>query len=226
MALSVIVPVGPGDVAWRGLLEDLTVLDRGAEVLVVTTPDDLPGNVAERRRVMTTWLEAPAGRARQQNAGAAAAHGHTLWFLHADTRAPAASVAAAQRFAGRDAVGYFDLRFLDDGPRFVWLNAIGAYLRSRWLNLPFGDQGLILPRRLFDALGGFDESLDAGEDHALVWAARRAHIPLVPVGAPLLTSARRYAEQGWLRTTWRHGRLTVAQARSFARAPARGSSRK
>jgi hypothetical protein len=225
LKLSVIVPVGPGDPAWRGLLGDLAALDGGAEILLVATPGDAPPDFAAEDhglRVPARWLEAPAGRARQQNAGAAAARGTTLWFLHADSRLPARSVAAALRFAGTSALGYFDLRFLDDGPRLARLNAMGAWLRSRWLGLPFGDQGLILPGALFRSLGGFDESLAAGEDHALVWAARRAGIALLPLRAPLRTSARRYAEQGWLRTTVQHGRLTISQARRFA-GPASGA---
>ena len=221
LKLSVIVPVGPGEPAWRALLGDLAPLETGAEIILVATPGATPGDFEARDhglRVPARWQETRAGRARQQNAGAAAARGETLWFLHADSRLPATSVATAQRFAGRAALGYFDLRFADDGPGLVRLNALGAWLRSRWLGLPFGDQGLILPAALFRALGGFDESLAAGEDHALVWAARHAGTPLVPVGAPLVTSARRYAERGWLRTTARHARDTLAQARRFARA--------
>lgn len=222
LKLSVIVPVGPGDPAWRALLGDLAVLDADAEILLVATPGDAPTDFAAGDyglHVPARWLEAPAGRARQQNAGAATAGGTTLWFLHADSRLPAQSVAAALRFAGRDALGYFDLRFLDDGPRLAQLNALGAWIRSRWLGLPFGDQGLILPGRLFRSLGGFDESLAAGEDHALVWAARRARVPLLPLRAPLQTSARRYAEHGWLRTTLQNGQLTISQARRFAGPP-------
>jgi hypothetical protein len=221
LKLSVIVPVGPGEPAWRGLLGDLAVLDRGAEIILVAIAGAAPAEFDAHEyglRVPARWLEAPAGRARQQNAGAAAARGETLWFLHADSRLPAASVAKAMGFAGRPALGYFDLRFRDDGPQLAQLNALGAWIRSHWLGLPFGDQGLILPRRTFHALGGFDESLSAGEDHALVWAARRARIPLAPLRAPLQTSARRYAEHGWLRTTLRHARLTIAQARSFSSA--------
>lgn len=222
LRLSVIVPVGPGEQAWRELLGDLGALDPGAEVILVAPAGEAPRGFAARDfglRVPACWREAPAGRARQQNAGAAAARGETLWFLHADSRLPAASATAAQRFAGRAALGYLDLRYAADGPSLVRLNALGAWVRSRWLGLPFGDQGLMLPRRLFHALGGFDESLPRGEDHALIWAARRAGIPLVPVRAPLLTSARRYAEHGWWRTTAQHLRDTAAQARRFIRAP-------
>src|SRR5690606_39672288 len=83
--------------------------------------------------IPTSWLAAPTGRARQQNAGAAAAGGDVLWFLHADSRVTADTLAAARSFARSAAIGYFDLQFLDDGPRLVRLNALGARIRSRWL---------------------------------------------------------------------------------------------
>lgn len=221
LKLSVIIPVGPGELAWQPLLRDLAAL-RDAEIILVAAPGGAPAGSARGgppSRISTRWLESPAGRARQQNAGAAVAAGEMLWFLHADSRLPAAGIAAAQGFLGRAALGYFDLRFCDDGPRLAQLNALGAWVRSRVLGLPFGDQGFMLPRRMFAALGGFDESLAAGEDHALVWAARRAGIPLAPLRAPLFTSARRYAEHGWLRTTLRHARLTLMQAWHFGRRP-------
>jgi rSAM/selenodomain-associated transferase 2 len=221
LKLSVIIPVGPGDKSWRDLLGDLSTLRDDAEIILVATPGAIPRDFRMQDyelEVPTSWLAVPTGRARQQNAGAAAAGGDVLWFLHADSRVPADSLATARGFARSAALGYFDLQFRDDGPRLVRLNALGARVRSRWLGLPFGDQGFILSRRLFESLGGFDESLPAGEDHALVWMARRAGVELAPLGAPLLTSARRFAERGWLRTTLRHACLTVSQARRFARA--------
>lgn len=221
LTLSIVIPVGPGETAWRALLGDLAVLDGPAEVILVAVTGESPREFSPADhglRVPVTWCEAPAGRARQQNVGAAAAQGATVWFLHADTRLTAAATSAALAFCGRSALGYFDLEFAPDGPWLTRLNALGARWRSRWLRLPFGDQGLILPQRLFASIGRFDESVEAGEDHALVWAARRARIPLVPLGVALLTSGRRYAEHGWVRTTLRHARLTASQARRFARA--------
>lgn len=214
--LAIVIPVGPGDTAWHQLLPQLA--DAGAAGIQIAAAQDddqefdgLPASAA--------LLRTPAGRARQLNAGAAATTADWLWFLHADSRPAPRSLAAVHAFvaADRDAIGYLDLRFLDDGPRLMVLNAAGAWLRSRCLGLPFGDQGLLLPRRLFTALGRFPEDLPLGEDHALIWAARRHHIPVRPLRAPLYTSARRYAHRGWLATTARHLRLTLGQVRAFSR---------
>jgi hypothetical protein len=223
LKLSVIVPVGPGDRAWPGLLHDLQALEAEAEILLVAAageapPDFRPGDFG--LRVPARWLQSPVGRARQQNAGASAAQGEMLWFLHADSRLPVETVATAARFNHAAALGYFRLGYLDDGPRAARLNALGAGLRSRWLKLPFGDQGFMLARATFARLGGFDESLSGGEDHALVWLARRLGLALIDLRAPVFSSARRYREQGWTRTTLRHAGLTLAQAWRF-RAAAR-----
>lgn len=96
------------------------------------------------------------------------------------------------------------------------LNAAGAWIRSHALGLPFGDQGLLLPRRTFERIGGFDPGLARGEDHELVWRLRCAGVPPRPVGAPLFTSARKYAERGWAATTASHLCETWRQARRFA----------
>ncbi|MEP6938153.1 MAG: glycosyl transferase family 2, partial [Rudaea sp.] len=84
--------------------------------------------------------------------------------------------------------------------------------RSRWFGLPFGDQGFVVPARSFAQLGGYDETVRYGEDHLFVWAARAGGLAVLPIGATVFTSARKYAAGGWLRTTLRHWQLTLRQA--------------
>lgn len=215
-ALSLILPFAPDESAGAGLLADLAVLQLPHERILA----GVQGCAPPLPEADAIRVSAAAGRARQLNAGARVARGDWLCFLHADSRLPPSALRALDALPqGPDALGYFDLRFCD-GPAAMRLNAAGAFIRSRWLGLPFGDQGLCLPRAWFERLGGFDESLACGEDHALVWAARRLGLPLRPLCAPILTSARKYAERGWLRTTWLHLRLTREQASAFARRPA------
>ena len=212
--LSIVVPVGPGERAWAPLLP---ALPREAEVVLAACTDDAPrlrdGDVPALARITS----AAVGRAAQQNAGARAATREWLWFLHADSRLAPRTLDALRGALDRDAIGWFDLRFRDDGPAWCALNALGARLRSRWFALPFGDQGLLVRRATFDRLGGFDESLRLGEDLDFVRRARAAGVPLRAAGAPLYTSARRYAERGWLRTTLRNVRLTVSLSRAADR---------
>ena len=215
--VSIVIPVAPGDDAWRSLLPDLASLS-GAEVIFAATHEFATADrviiLAALDSESWSWLVTPRGRARQLNAGTRAASRDYLWLLHADSRFAPDTVPAlhAALRAAPDALHYFDLAFLPDGPRMMSLNALGVRIRSRWLGMPFGDQGLCIRRATFDALGGFDERATYGEDHLFVWRARRAGIALRPTGGTLLTSARRYVDRGWLRTTLRHVWLTARQA--------------
>lgn len=218
VSLSIVIPVAPGETALHRLLSDLSRLEGYSEILIVTTETDgedwpsllesLPAAVPVRR------ICSPAGRARQLNRGAAQAEGEFLWFLHADTAiTPPAWQAlqlSLQKYPGD--LHYFDLRFNREGPLLMRLNTWGVRLRSRWFKMPFGDQGFCLRANRFHELGGYDESLAYGEDHAFVWAARTAGMQVRPAGAAIETSARKYQNEGWCRTTFRHFVLTWKQA--------------
>ncbi len=216
--VAVVIPVAPGDAAWHGLLPDLAPLPGGAVVVFAgAAPLDAESaaiaaaGLGERR---WTWVVAPRGRARQLNAAIGTTTRAQLWCLHADSRCTPSTIPAlrASLRADAHALHYADLAFLPDGPRRMRLNALGVRLRSRWLGMPFGDQGFCLPRALWGRLGGFDEAAPYGEDHLFLWRARQAGVALRPTGGVVLTSARRYREQGWGRTTRRHVALTVRQA--------------
>ena len=214
--LSIVIPVGPGEMAWQGLLSDLKPLPSTAEVLLVAV-DTRPNEFLTRAGVLqcpARWLQTEAGRGRQMNFGAIAADRRFFWFLHADSRVdPSAfdKLNEALRDAP-DALHFFELAFLPDGPLLSRLNAVGANLRSKILHLPFGDQGFCLSARQFHCLGGFDESIEYGEDHLFIWQAHRNGVRVRQVAAAILTSARKYSRNGWLRTTLNHLFRTGRQA--------------
>lgn len=229
LRLSIIIPLAPRETRVPGLLDQLRHLPADTEIILAGVAGDTQ---PLQRRLQCGALRlrrstSAAGRARQMNAAARQAHGHWLWFLHADSRVFPETLAALDRFLAqrRQALGYFDLRFDDDGPPLTWLNARAANLRSRWLGMPFGDQGFVILRTVFERLGGYDETLNRGEDHAFVWRARAAGVALARIPAPLATSARRYAEQGWLRLSAAHLARTAAQAWSGWRVVARARRR-
>ena len=218
--LSIVIPAGPGDRDWAALLDDLPAGDDIERLLVLAEGDPLAGPPSGTR-----VLAAPAGRARQINTGLAAARSGTVWVLHADSRIDARTLAAARQAAAGFARGdapalcWFDLAF-HDGPAAMAINAFGANLRSRWFGLPFGDQGFLAPRWLFESLGGFDPAVGRGEDHAFVHAVRRAGLPFRHLPGRVATSARRYIERGWWQTTREHLVLTWQQRRAFSRGEA------
>lgn len=151
-------------------------------------------------------------RASSMNAAASRASGRHLWFIHADTAmAPGAVSALLDRLKQPSAaLHYFDLRFDHGG--LMRITELGVRFRSRILGIPFGDQALCLPAAMFQSLGRYDETVAYGEDHRLVRRAHKAGLPVRPVGATVSTSARKYREQGWLRTTSRHLWLTLRQS--------------
>ncbi len=216
--LAVVVPVAPGDIAWSRLAEDLSSLPLETEIIFVSPelPLDLLKHLLDRlgsgRNLR--WLQTLQGRALQLNAGVKATQKPYLWFLHADSRFdPSALEGLAESLERQpNALHYFNLAFLDDGPSLTVLNALGVWVRSHCFGMPFGDQGFCLPRQLFETLNGFREDASYGEDHLLVWQARSQGVPLHCTGKTVQTSARKYRENGWWRTTRNHLILTAKQA--------------
>jgi rSAM/selenodomain-associated transferase 2 len=138
------------------------------------------------------------GRGRQMIAGAEAAEGDWLMFLHADTRlAPGWSAAAAAFMAdpaNGERAGYFRFALDDRAPAARRVERLVAW-RCRRLGLPYGDQGLLIARPFYEALGGY-RPLVMMEDVALVRRIGRRR--LVALDATALTSARRYERDGYV----------------------------
>jgi rSAM/selenodomain-associated transferase 2 len=145
-------------------------------------------------------VRAEAGRGPQLATGAAAGQGDWLLFLHADTVLQPGWDDAVRGFIADPAnarrAGYF--RFALDDARFAARRvAFLANLRCRVLGLPYGDQGLLIDRAFYNALGGF-RPLPLMEDVDLVRRIGRRR--LVMLDATAITSAARYRRDGfWLR---------------------------
>lgn len=164
-----------------GLITELIVSDGGSEDDTFAVADAWGAEIV---------AGAPS-RGGQLQSGCVKARGAWLLVLHADTQLMPGWSAAVQAHLGRDKAGYFKLKF-DRGGRFVarWANA-----RARLFGLPYGDQGLLIPRRLYNHVGGFQD-IALMEDVALARALRGR---LVPLDAVACTSAAKYREQGWIR---------------------------
>lgn len=146
------------------------------------------------------------GRGPQMNAGAAAAKGDVLLFLHADTALPPDAVARIGAALADPGVvaGAFLLGIDSPDPRLA-LIARAANLRTRLTRVPYGDQAPFVRRAAFDAAGGFPD-VPIMEDVMLGRRLKRlGRIVVVP--ARVRTSARRWEREGVVRTTLRNAAL-------------------
>jgi len=196
--MSVVIPTLNEEEHLEATLDSVT-REPDIEVIVVDGgSSDRTAGVALARgaRLLTTTAQ----RARQMNAGAAAASAPVLLFLHGDTRLPPGfSGHALELLAGRGtAAGAFRLAVAGSGWGLRVIEGL-ANARSRLLHLPYGDQGLFVMADLFHRLGGFPD-LPIMEDVVFIRRLRRAgRIAIAPCSA--LTSDRRWRRLGILRTT-------------------------
>ena len=242
--LSVVIPTLDAAPTLEATLRALGVLDDAPAEIVVADGGSRDPTPALARSLGARVVHAPQGRGPQLAAGIAAASGPWLLLLHADTRlqpgwqqAVRAHLADAPNPAdgfdpgespnpvespGR--AGHFCLALDSPDPRARRLERMVAW-RCRVLHLPYGDQGLLLPRTLLDAAGGMPR-LPLMEDVALVRNIRRLDpSALVALDATALTSAAPWERDGWLRRSarnllclalWRAGLPPAMVARVYA----------
>ncbi len=208
MSLGIVIPTLNEERALPLLLGDVSALAEATSLdIVASDGGSTDGTVARALAAGARVARGRPGRARQLNLGARTALGDWLLFLHADSR-----LSDAARDALRDAVTgppRFEaaiFRFAIDlppvGKRFI---ETGQALREALSGLAYGDQGLLVRRRLFEAVGGYPE-LPLMEDVALLRTLRRrTRVARLP--AALVTSGRRYREHGVVRTWLRHTAL-------------------
>ncbi len=151
-------------------------------------------------------LASEKGRGPQLNAGARAAQGEVLLFLHVDTRLDQTGAdllaAAVDRADPSVFCGAFDLAIDSPRPIFRFIEKI-ASRRSRLTRLPYGDQALFISRSLFRAVDGFP-AVPIMEDVGLMQRIKQRGIQPVFLSATVSTSARRWEKEGILFTTLRN----------------------
>jgi rSAM/selenodomain-associated transferase 2 len=198
--LSVVIPAlneahGIGEV-----LRSLAPLrERGHEVIVADGGSD-DGSREIATPLCDAVLLAPRGRARQMNAGAAAAGGDVLVFLHADTRLPAGAEQDILGAAASYLWGRFDVAIEGRHP-LLPVVARAMNLRSRITGIATGDQAIFVRREAFE---GFPD-IALMEDVAFSKSMKRRGPPAC-LRSRVLTSGRRWEARGVLRTVvlmWR-----------------------
>lgn len=200
MKLSIVIPTLN---AAATLPQTLASLEGARDVLVVDGGSE-DGTVELARRSGVRVERAPRGRGLQLHAGAEAARGDWLLFLHADTQLESGWTKAVESFcadlANRRKAAAFRFSLDDRSVQARRLEQLVAW-RVRWMGLPYGDQGLLISRELYGALGGF-RLLPLMEDVDLVRRIGRRRLTVLPIAA--CTSAARWRRDGWLQRSLRN----------------------
>jgi rSAM/selenodomain-associated transferase 2 len=196
--LSIVIPTLNAAETLPGTLRSIRQAD---EVVVVDGGStDATAAVAEREGARV--IRAARGRGRQLHSGAGAAAGDWLLFLHADTRLERGWREAVNGHSARqpEKAACFRLKLeAQEWQARVVEAAVRA--RVRLLGLPYGDQGLLVPRPLYEALGGY-RPLPLMED--VDFARRLGRSRIAPLEVAALTSAERWRRDGWLRRSGRN----------------------
>lgn len=187
-ALSALIPA-----AVHGLVREVIIVDGGST--------DATADIVEATGAK--FIKSARGRGQQMQAGAKAAKSTWLLFLHADTVLEHGwdtevekffEHAAAGRFGNTEIAAAFRFTLDDFSGTARFLERMVA-LRCALFKLPYGDQGLLINKRLYDKLGGF-RALPLMEDVDLVRRVGRRR--LVMLRSQAVTSPERYLKRGYL----------------------------
>ncbi|MAB56521.1 MAG: glycosyl transferase family 2 [Aequorivita sp.] len=139
------------------------------------------------------FIESDKGRAKQMNNGAQAASGEILYFLHADSFPPKNfdRYILSEVKKGNPA-GCFRMKFDSD---HWWLKLAGWLTQFRWRACRGGDQSQFITERLFEEIGGFDETYTIYEDNILINELYKRK-KFVVIQKCITTSARLYRQKG------------------------------
>ena len=201
-SIGVVIPTLNEERAIGATLRHLRDLDPSLPIVVADG-----GSADQTRAIVSTfdsvrWIDAPRGRARQMNAGAANADGDWLLFLHADTRLPMDGLAAIRRLEEDTDVeaGGFRHRFDGDDWRLRLISWLDNW-RCRRTRIIYGDQGFFVRRSVFEAVGGFPQR-DVLEDVAMSEVLKQRRPPTL-LDLEVTTDARKFREQGVWRSLTR-----------------------
>jgi len=208
MKLSIIIPtLNEGAIICASLTALSRLRSAGHEVIVADGGSS-DNTVILSQALADKVIASESGRARQMNAGAKAAHGDVLLFLHADSILPPSAdvlINTGLKQSGKS-WGRFDVRLAGN---HMILRVVETLMnwRSRFSGIATGDQCLFIRRELFDAIGGFPD-IPLMEDIAVSGVLKRYERPLC-IRQTAVTSSRRWEQQGFMRTIFLMWRLRL-----------------
>lgn len=195
--LSIVIPTLNAAAALSGTLAALGEARAAGfpHEIVVSDGGSQDGTLDVARQADARIVMGSSGRGEQLARGAAAAQGDWLLFLHADTKLAPGWLDVVSAFTAADGgrAAYFRFALDDEHPSARRIERLVRWRCAR-LALPYGDQGLLIARRTYEAIGGF-RPLPLMEDVDI--ARRLGSARLVALDHAAITSAHRYRRDGW-----------------------------
>lgn len=212
MSVSVVIPTFNASKGLPALLHRLTdgAVDGIVREVIIADGGSTDETLQIAENFGATLAMGEKGRGQQLQTGARLARGEWLLFIHADTIPAKDWIGEIRRFIDGDAMqrenraGVFQLEF-DERNIGASIVSWGAMIRTRIFKLPYGDQGLLISRRLYDEIGGYGE-MSLFEDVDMIERLVKLHgrKALHVFNSPAITSARRYNEEGYIRRVIRN----------------------
>ena len=204
--LTVIIPNLNGGEGLKALVGQLSQIDEEMGVkIILSDGGSSDGSLNVAIQAGARIVMGCCGRGHQLRRGARLAQTHWLLFLHADSELDDAWLMQVKKFIQRHPkkAGYFHMRFKAKG--FApWFCECAVGLRSFFLGLPYGDQGLLISRDHYDRIGGYSP-LPLFEDVDIIRKIGRRK--LAAIKSPLWTDASKYERDGYFRRGWRNIKL-------------------
>lgn len=200
-SLSIIIPAVNAAIYLPACLDALVGASIDGHVREVIISDGASDDRTEQiaKAYGARVISGAQGRGDQLARGVDAARGDWFLFLHADTVLSPEWVGEAEKFMmrGEKTAGVFRLRFAPSN-MLSEIVAGGAMIRTRMFKLPYGDQGLLISRSLYDQIGGF-RRLPLFEDVDIIDRLTKAYgrAAVTVLDATAETSAAKYIEQGY-----------------------------
>ncbi len=208
MQVSIIIPVFNEAALIRAFLSNLRERTRGAEIIVVDGASSDDTEQLAQGFCDQVIRSGERSRAKQMNAGADAASGDILWFLHADAEVPLLSLSEIDRIMRDPEVcgGFFRIR-LPAAPAVYRLTDGFAHYAGLLLRMRCGDHGMFCRRSAFAAAGGFPD-VPLMEDVEFFRRLRRCG-RIVCSNERIGASPRRYEAVGPIRLTIAYGSIAT-----------------
>ena len=185
-----------------GHIRSMAPPDRAEIIVVDGSPDQETAKAVFHPGIRV--IGTAPGRGGQMNAGANTAQSPVLLFLHADTRLPPDGFRLIEETLNNNRIvgGAFDLTIDSPRPVFRIIEKVASY-RSRMTGIPYGDQAIFIRRDYFSSLGGY-KNIPFLEDVDLMRRIRKRGDLILILSSPVLTSARRWEQEGVVRGTVRN----------------------